>query len=555
MLKKILGLAVFFVTYNAFAAKSLDLYHASSSSLKHFPFAQKTNKSSRTTESSTIDDNVLQEVNQTQADAKTVTRYQQMYRGVPVVGAQVMISREANQSNGNGQVNGHLLDDIQLDIRPRLSGTQALEFAKKSWMSIHPQSPVNEEKSTLQIRAGQNDELKLVYLVSFKSTEDANKPTWPFFIIDAQNGEILTQWNNIKNFEDTGPGGNEKVHEYWYGKDGLPALDVAQKGTVCTMETTKVRLVNLQFYWDWDDLLMKPFQYTCANNKEERINGSFSLTNDAYYFGHVIVDMYKEWFGVNALQNSKGAPVQLVMRVHFGQFYDNAFWDGAAMSFGDGEEYYSFVTLDIAGHEVTHGFTEQHSNLEYHDQPGALNESVSDMAGLTARAYLLEKSPQLYNRSNIVPDVITWGVGETVVRPRHGKAVRYMDVPSSDGGSADCFDKNIAKSAGAQCVRSYADVTAYAQSHFPNESARQSYIVHYGSGVFNKAFYLLAQNIGVKQAYRVMILANSKYWTPTTKFIPGACGVLYAARDYEIDTVMVKSLFRQVGIDTVSCSI
>lgn len=473
-------------------------------------------------------------------------RYQQMYRGIPVVGAQIMVTKE------DAQVNGHLLNDIQLNIQPALSPNQAIELAKKSWFSFNSPMPVYEELGELQIRANQN-ELKLVYQVSFKTNQGDNKPALPIFIIDAHTGDILEQWNNIKNYLDAGPGGNEKVHEYWYGKDGLPFLEVFQQGSQCIMNTSKVKLVNLEFAWDWNDLLSTPFQYPCSNNVEENINGAFSPTNDAYYFGQTIVDMYKDWYGINALQNPDGTSMQLVMRVHFGQHYDNAFWDGQFMSFGDGEDFYPLVSLDVAGHEVTHGFTEQHSGLEYHDESGALNESLSDMAGQAARAYLLEKFPQLYNKLYLEPDTVTWGIGETIVRDSFGKALRFMDFPSSDGSSADCLDKNLAQSHGAYCAISYPELVAYAKSRIPNPQERQSFIVHTASGIFNKAFYLLAKNIGIKQAYQMMIIANSKYWTPTTNFIKGACGVLYAAKDLNVNHKMVKSVFDQVGVDTHSC--
>ncbi len=554
MLRKLFGFTLVLLSCDVLAVETVDLYQAPLSSLKHFPLLQKVKKSAHAKASSTTDNNLLQEINLTKKDSKVITRYQQMYLGVPVVGAQIMISKEAS-TNNNAQVNGHLFEDIQLNTHPDLTQQQALESAQKAWLSFNPQAPMNAAQMELQIRASQGNELTLVYQVSFKSTDSNGKPAWPFFVIDAHSGTLLKQWNNIKNFADHGPGGNEKVKEYWYGQDGLPALEVAQNGTVCTMESSKVKLVNLKFAWDWNDLLATPFQYSCNNNSEDRINGAFSPANDAYYFGHTIVEMYQEWYGVNALQHPNGTPAQLVMRVHFGENYDNAFWDGQYMSFGDGADFYPLVSLDIAGHEVTHGFTEQHANLEYHDESGALNESLSDMAGQAARAYLLEKFPQLYNKMYLEPNVVTWGIGETIVRDSLGKALRFMDLPSSDGSSADCLDKALAQSKGAYCAISYADVVAFANANISSPQDRQSFIVHAASGIFNKAFYLLAKNISIKKAYHVMVIANSKYWTPTTDFAQGACGVLYSARDLAVDTNALKTIFAQVGIDTATCSI
>ncbi|MGL5743227.1 MAG: M4 family metallopeptidase [Legionella sp.] len=549
MLKKLLGSSLVFITCAAFAANDLDLYQSPLSRLNQFTLKQQQQKAMRMAIVPTPEKNTLQPINETQEQTKTITRYQQLYRGIPVVGAQIMISKE------DGRVNGHLIEDIQLNIQPTINAQQALEIAKKSWFSFNAEMPTYDELSELQIRSSQDHGLKLVYQVSLKTTQSDDKPAWPFFIVDAQSGEIIKQWNNIKNYLDAGPGGNEKVHEYWYGRDGLPFLDVTQNGNQCIMNTAQVRLVNLRFAWDWNDLLMTPFQYPCSKNAEENINGAFSPTNDAYYFGHTIVNMYKEWYGVNALQNANGTPMQLVMRVHFGQHYDNAFWDGQFMSFGDGEDFYPLVSLDVAGHEVTHGFTEQHSGLEYHDQPGALNESLSDMAGQASRAYLLEKFPQLYNKLYLEPNTITWGIGETVVRYSFGKALRFMDFPSSDGSSADCLDKILAQSHGAYCAISYAELVADAKTRIANPQERQNYIVHTASGVFNKAFYLLAKNMGIKKAYQLMIIANSNYWTPTTDFIQGACGVLRAAKDLHVDQQAVQSAFGQVGVNTAHCTV
>jgi vibriolysin len=549
MLKKLLSFTLVLITYDASSAKAIDLYQAPRSSLNQFTLKPLSPKMVHGAAIQAAEKNTLQQVSQSTENSKTITRYQQIYRGIPVVGAQIMISNE------NDHVNGHLFNDIQLKIQPALSVQQALDFAQQSWFRFNEHRPVYEELSELQIRAGQNIELKLVYQISFKTTQADHKIAWPFFIIDAQSGELIKQWNNIKSYMDEGPGGNEKVHEYWYGRDGLPYLDVMQNGDQCVMDTPKVRLVNLDFAWDWNDLLITPFKYPCNNNKEENINGAFSPTNDAYYFGHTIVDMYQEWYGVNALQHADGAPMQLVMRVHFGQQYDNAFWDGQYMSFGDGNDFYPLVSLDVAGHEVTHGFTEQHSGLEYHDQSGALNESLSDMAGQAARAYLLEKFPQFYSKLYLESNNVTWGIGETIVRDSFGKALRFMDFPSSDGSSADCLDKPLAQSQGAYCAISYPELVHFAKSKISNPQERESFIVHTASGIFNKAFYLLAKNIGIKTAYQMMIVANSKYWTPTTDFTQGACGVLYAAKDLSVDTQMVSSVFGQVGVATERCQL
>jgi len=551
MLKKFAFFSCFLASNVLLAAQSVDLHDAPLSSLNQFPIEQQKAKASSAPAVTS-----LQQVNKTLEEDTTIVRYQQMYKGVPIIGAQVMVSNENGQNNPiDSEVNGHLVQEISVSTKPAFSAEQAIEKANKSYFSTNQAAATHNEVAQLQLRPGKSNELQLVYQVSFKSLTAQEKPVWPFFIIDAQTGEIIKQWNNIKNYSDTGPGGNEKTHEYWYGKDGLPALNVEKKGDACVMDNAQVKVVHLDSAWDWFDRLLTPYEYPCGTNTEENVSGAYSPINDAYFFGQVIVDMYKDWYGVNALQKANGAPMKLVMRVHFGQSYDNAFWDGETMSFGDGKDLYPLVSLDIAGHEVTHGFTEQHSGLEYHDQSGAMNESLSDMGGQAARAYLLEKMPTLYNKAYLAPGVISWGIGETVTRDSSDKGFRFMDYPSSDGSSADCLDKQLAQSHGAYCVISYKDVVNFANLFLDDPLERQSFIVHTASGVYNKAFYLLSKELGIKEAYRVMLTANSKYWTPNTQFKDGACGVLRAAQDLNVQINKVQTVFGQVGIDTKACAL
>ncbi|STY25433.1 hemagglutinin/protease, zinc metalloprotease [Legionella taurinensis] len=555
MLKKIAVLSLGTASPVLMASNAVDLYQAPLSSLNSFSLIQP-QAHLAAAKKIAPQENALQQISQTRENNKTITRFQQLYKGIPVIGAQVMVAKSttaALAATAEGEVNGQLINELDLNTQPALSANQAIAVAKKDYQTTHT-SELHPVRSELQIRMEEPNTPRLVYLVAFKTVE-SNKPAQPTFVIDAQSGTVLSQWNDVKTYGDSGPGGNEKVHEYWYGKDGLPALEVTQRGDTCIMDDSKVRLVNLNSKWDWDDKIMTPHQYPCNANIEETVNGAYSPTDDAYYFGHTIIDMYKDWYGVNALQNTKGKAIPLVMRVHFGDGYDNAFWDGQAMSFGDGTDFYPLVSLDVAGHEVTHGFTEQHAGLEYHDQPGALNESLSDMGGQATRAYLLEKNPLLFSKTNLNPTAVTWGIGETVVKDSFGKALRFMDYPSSDGSSADCLDKTIARSSGSYCAISYPELVAFAKSRISDPQDQQSFIVHTASGVFNKAFYLLSQKIGIKKAYHAMVVANTRYWTPTTDFKNGACGVLYAANDLKLDLKTFKTAFAQVGVMTTQCRV
>ena len=180
--------------------------------------------------------------------------------------------------------------------------------------------------------------------------------------------------------------------------------------------------------------------------------------NDALYAGKVIKEMYQKWYNVPVLVEN-GKPMMLIMRVHVPN-YDNAYWDGKAMTFGDGESvFYPLVSLGVAAHEVSHGFTQQHSGLVYSRQSGGLNEAFSDMAAQAAEFYSVGHS--------------SWQIGPEIFKS--DRALRYMDEPTRDGRSIDN-------------VKNYSDWID----------------VHYSSGIFNKAFFLMAKGWNNAMRYSKM---------------------------------------------------
>ena len=179
------------------------------------------------------------------------------------------------------------------------------------------------------------------------------------------------------------------------------------------------------------------------------------------------------------------------------------------MTFGDGGNiFYPMVSLDLSAHEVSHGFTEKNSNLVYSGMSGAMNEAFSDMAGEAAEYYLRGSND--------------FRVGAQIVKGQG--AMRYMDQPSSDGQSID-------------------NASNYSEN----------LDVHYSSGVYNKAFFLLARTSGwnTKKAFQVFARANQLYWTSSSSFDQGACGVEIAASDLGLVTGDVTMAFSGVG---VSCA-
>ncbi|QSH40660.1 M4 family metallopeptidase [Lentisphaerota bacterium ZTH] len=200
-----------------------------------------------------------------------------------------------------------------------------------------------------------------------------------------------------------------------------------------------------------------------------------------------------------------------------------------------------FLAAEVKRIKLATAFTQHHSNLEYNDKSGAINESYSDIAAVALMEYVRQKNIDLYSAAYPKANgVIPWQIGQTVMCS--GKPLRYMDYPSKDGKSADCFRKidygNIY----------YDKVCEQAESKYSEKALQQSYIVHTASGIFNRALYLLASRWGVEKAFRAFALANVKYWTSQADFDSAANGVVNAAQDLGYSPDDVINVFEQVGV-------
>ncbi|MEH6576312.1 MAG: M4 family metallopeptidase [Amphritea sp.] len=411
----------------------------------------------------------------------THTRYRQTYQGVPVWGEEVVISRDRSGRaiNAHGRLIRILAEEL-IDTTPGLNAGDALNTMKteaQNRRSSIAELKFSNQSSELVIYLD-GDSPTLAYAVSFfADVPEGGHPTRPIFIVDALSGQVLFEYEGLTHAEvGTGPGGNLKTNMYMYGTDFGP-LDVGVSGSTCAMNNTNVRTVDLNHgtsgstaYW-----------YNCPENTHKEINGAYSPLNDAHYFGGVVFDMYSDWL------NTAPLTFKLTMRVHYSNNYENAFWDGSSMTFGDGgSTFYPLVSLDVSAHEVSHGFTEQNSNLIYSGQSGGINEAFSDMAGEAAEFY-----------KNGSAD---FKVGADIFKAE-GEALRYMADPTVDG-------------------RSIGHASQYVTGMD----------VHYSSGVYNKAFYLLATTPGWDARKAFKAVAQAQYiWTASETFDTAYDGLIAAA--------------------------
>lgn len=412
-------------------------------------------------------------------------RYEQTWQGIPVWG-QVLVADQALGGQVN-QVSGTMLRKIDADLTGPAVALSASDAARQARSGAKG----SNEQVKLFVMQDETGQARLVYLVSWLAA--SKEPSRPFVMIDAQTGSELKRWEGINHKDATGPGGNVKTGKYFYGADfGLLQVD-----DNCRMTGTNVDTLNMNHGTTGGTI----HQFTCPENTVKEINGAYSPLNDAHYFGNVVFDMYRNWY------NTAPLSFKLKMRVHYSRNYENAFWDGSQMTFGDGATtFYPLVSLDVAAHEVSHGFTEQNSGLVYSGQSGGINEAFSDMAGEAAEYYMKGSND--------------WLVGAQIFKGNG--SLRYFEDPARDGKSI-----------------------GHASDYYDGID------VHHSSGVYNRAFYLLANTSGwqTRKAFEVFVLANRLYWGPNTTFDQGACGVTRAATDLGYSVSDVAAAFTAVGVN------
>ncbi|XP_005102004.1 elastase-like [Aplysia californica] len=340
----------------------------------------------------------------------------------------------------------------------------------------------------------------------------------PAYFIDACNRSVLLHFDQIQNVSvardsmgaqacacnpsAAGIGGNPKTGRIEYNKDGR-CLAVQVSGTTCTMSNTYGYVVDNQ--QTRDRFRTRPVRFTCRNGYSDPVNGAFGVASDAFYFGTITGRLYVEKYGIRALPY----PPRIV--IHYGSCYQNAFWDGTDMYFGDGcSTLYPLVSQDIVAHELAHGITSRNSRLFYSLQSGGINEAFSDISG--------EIADKFGHGSN------DWMVGYELYK--RDRPLRYFINPPDDG-------------------RSISHVRDYSSSLG----------VHSTSGIYNHAFYQMVaiEGLPIYHAYKCFLDSNLQCWQSLTQFWEGACCVMQMCYDNGYDVIKVRSAFSRVGIYLFRC--
>lgn len=273
---------------------------------------------------------------------------------------------------------------------------------------------------------------------------------------------------------------------------------------------------------------------TTLPGRKVRVEGSPAsddgAVNEAYDGADQVYDFFHDVFGRDSI-DAKG--LDLVSSVHYGVGFDNAFWDGGQMVYGDGSGHL-FVegaltkAIDVIGHEMAHGVTQHTAGLKYGSQPGALNESISDVFGSLVKQYKLGQSA----------DEADWLIGNGALVPQLGKALRSMSEP----GTAFKGDPQPGH------------MDHYVNLPNDNDPRNDNGGVHINSGIPNRAFFLAATEIGGhawEKAGRIWYAALTERLRPDSDFNAAAEATVEVAGELFRDggeQKVVEEAWRQVGV-------
>ncbi|MGW1965794.1 M4 family metallopeptidase [Streptomyces sp. NPDC001935] len=379
-------------------------------------------------------------------DGTLHTRYERTYAGLPVLGGDLVVhTPPASQATGTVSTtfaNKHTIKVASTTpaVTKATAGAQALKTAK----ALKAEKPATDSARKV-IWAGTGTP-RLAWETVVTGVQDDGTPSKLHVITDATTGKEITRYEGIQ----TGTGNTQY--------SGTVTLNTTLSGSTYQLtDSTRGghKTYSLNNGTSGTGTLM-----TDADDVWGTGAGSNTQTAgaDAAYGAQTTWDFYKNTFGRSGIKNNG---VAAYSRVHYSTAYVNAFWDDSCfcMTYGDGtSSTHALTSLDVAGHEMSHGVTSNTAGLNYTGESGGLNEATSDIFGTGVEFYA--------NNSTDVGDYL---IGEKININGDGTPLRYMDKPSKDGSSADSWYSGVG-----------------------------NLDVHYSSGPANHMFYLLSEGSGSK---------------------------------------------------------
>ncbi len=460
-------------------------------------------------------------------------RFDQTFRGVKVWTGDVIV--ELSTQNDPQRIISALKSDIDVSVVPRLSQAQALNLvhgdlrpqgpfagAPTVELMIYPQQAEREVPHRLrgpggELNAEDIEQYVAGYHLAFHihtALENGDAETkHTDYMIDAHTGEVLKKWNTLYTAAATGTGNSQ-----YSGSVTLNTNSVAGGYELRdTVRSMNIATYNMNNGTGTVGTIFSDADNTWGDGKNFVSGGSTTGDNgqtagvDAHYGTELTFDYYMNVHGRNGID---GAGKATYNNVHYGKSYDNAFWSDSCfcMTYGDGSSFTVLTSLDVAGHEMTHGVTANTAKLVYSGESGGLNEAMSDIHGTMVEYYA-------HSTGSTIGDT---GGNFLIGDQLSVKPLRYMFKPSKDGQSRDAWKTGLG-----------------------------GIDVHYSSGPMNRAFFFLSQGasstttsdfysnylpagmkgIGNDKAARIAFRALAAKMTSGTNYVGARTAFLAAATD------------------------
>ncbi len=416
------------------------------------------------------------------AKGNGAVRYTRTYQGLRVYGGDLVV-RVAADGRYTGSSVG-LAKPLSLSVNPKVTAASAKLAAQKAFSGRASKTGSPE----LFVDASNGSPVLAWETVVEGFAKDGQTPSKLHVITDASTGRVRGSFDEIETVDGTG-------NSIYSGPVTIGTTATATGFSLVDPDRGDGRTCDL------NNGSSTCTTFTDADNVWGNGTNSdrASAAADAHFGAAVTFNYFKNVHGRNGIFGT-GAGVP--SRVHYGNQYVNAFWDGAQMTYGDGEGNANpLVALDVAGHEMSHGVTENvvPGGLTYSGESGGLNEATSDIFGTMVEFY-----------ANTASDPGDYDIGEKIDIFGTGEPLRYMYNPALDGVSHSCWS-----------------------------SSTNSVDVHYSSGVANHFFFDLAEGtgstsfgtspvcgsadpvvgIGREKAEKIWFRALDTYFVSNTKYV------------------------------------
>ncbi|QFR00401.1 M4 family metallopeptidase [Streptomyces phaeolivaceus] len=434
-------------------------------------------------------------------DGTVHTRYERTFGGLPVLGGDLVVHE--SEAGGIKSVTKATkaavkVSDLTAAVTRATAEKQALKAAK-----AEGSTKTAADKAPRKVVWAADGKPALAYETVVGGFQHDGTPQELHVVTDAETGKKLYEWEAVQ----TGSGNSQYNGSVTIGttKSGSTYnLTDAGRGSHKTYNLSRSTSGTGTLLTDTDDVWGTGSISSSSTDQNAAV--------DAHYGAQVTWDFYKNVLGRNGIRNNG---VAAYSRVHYGNGYINAFWSDSCfcMTYGDGERNVKPLTsLDVAGHEMTHGLTSNTARLTYSGESGGLNEATSDIIGTAVEFYA--------GNSKDVGDYL---IGEKIDINGNGTPLRHMDQPSKDGDSPNSWSSSLG-----------------------------GLDVHYSSGPANHFFYLLSEGSGSKtingvtynsptsngstlsgigrdKAVQIWYKALSTYMTSTTNYKGARTATLSAA--------------------------